>query len=81
MVILVGQPLSGASPLKVENLLTGFMGPGVSTVPYTITAVLRTVSIQHLAVPYLCCIHKFDSPHRYSTVAATAVYGSRRLYG
>jgi len=53
---------------------------GVSTIPYTAMAVLHTVSIQLLAVPYLCHIHKFDSPQWYGTVAATAVYGSRRLY-
>ena len=54
---------------------------GVSTVPYTATAVLHTVSIRPSAVPYLSRIHKFESPHRHGTVIATAVYGSRRLYG
>jgi len=30
---------------------------------------------------YLSRIHKFESPHQYGTVIATAIYGSRRLYG
>jgi len=57
------------------------MTVGMSTVPYTAMAVLHTVSIQPLAVPYLSHIDEFESGHRYSTVITTAVYGSRRLCG
>jgi hypothetical protein len=45
---------------------------GLSTVPYTATAILLTVSIWPQAIPYLSHIHMFESPHRYGTVVATA---------
>jgi hypothetical protein len=45
---------------------------GLSTVPYTATAVLLTVVIQSRAVPYVNRIHEFESPRRYSTVITMA---------
>ena len=44
---------------------------GLSTVPYT-TAVLLTVVIRSCALPYVNCIHEFESPRRYGTVIITA---------
>jgi hypothetical protein len=54
----------------------------MSTVLYTATAVLLMVSIQPLTVPHFSCTHLFESPHQYVMVAtATAIYGSRQVYG
>ena len=53
---------------------------GLSTVPYTATAVLLTVSIRPRTVPYFSRTHLFESIRRYGTVTIMAVYGSRRVY-
>jgi hypothetical protein len=53
---------------------------GLSTVPYTATAVLLKVSIRPRTVLYSTCTHLAESPHWYSTVATMAIYGSRRVY-
>ena len=45
---------------------------GMSTVPYTATAVLLTVTIRSQAVPYINCIDELETPRRYSTVITTA---------
>jgi hypothetical protein len=45
---------------------------GLSTVPYTATAVLLTISIRPRAVPYVSRILEFESHRRYRTVITTA---------
>jgi len=45
---------------------------GLSTVPYTATAVLLTVVIRFRAVQYVNRIHEFESPLQYGTVITTA---------
>jgi len=54
---------------------------GMSTVPYTATAILLMVSIQPQTVLYFSHTHLFESPRGYVMVATTAIYGSRRVYG
>jgi len=54
---------------------------GLSTVPYTATAVLLTVSIRPRTVPYFSRTHLFEFIRRYGMVTIMAVYGSRRVYG
>ena len=45
---------------------------GMSTVTYTATAVLLTVTIRPQTVPYISRIHELESPRRYGTVITTA---------
>jgi hypothetical protein len=76
--ILVGKDAEKMSAYSYTHLAWGSSVPrhvpglGLSTVPYTATAVLLTVSIRPWAVPYGRRIHEVESPRRYGTVIATA---------
>ena len=65
----------GRNTLEAENSQgsrVAMVKVGLSTIPYTATAVLLTVSIRPWAVPYGRRIHEVESPRRYGTVIATA---------